>query len=198
MGHYFLNDNNIESNVKKLKYTFKGKVLDLETDRGIFCKDHIDFGTNILLNNLPEFKGSLKVVDVGCGYGLIGLCIAKAYPEFEVNMIDVNQRALDIAIKNARFNKIGNAKIFESDVYKNVDEHFDVIITNPPIRAGKSVVHEIVINGYEKLNTNGRIFVVIQKKQGAPSLIAKMEEVYDEVNIINKEKGYFIIEGCRR
>lgn len=198
MGHYFLNDNNIESNVKKLKYTFKGQVLELETDRGIFCKDHIDFGTNILLNSLPDFDGDLKLIDVGCGYGLIGLCIARAYPRFEVTMIDVNQRALDIAIKNSKFNKVKNVEIFESDVYKKVDGYFDVIITNPPIRAGKSVVHEIVISGYEILNSNGKIYVVIQKKQGAPSLIEKMEEVYDEVNVINKEKGYFIIEGYKK
>lgn len=195
MGHYYANDINLDSNIKKVSYTFKGNTLTLNTDNGVFCKDHIDFGSNVLLKSLPDLSGLKSALDVGCGYGLIGLSVAKGYPNLSVDMVDVNLRAISLSINNKSLNTIKNAEIFESNIYQNVTKKYDVIITNPPIRAGKSVVHGIVIGGIEHLNDNGSIYVVIQKKQGAPSLIEKMEECYSEVNVINKEKGYFIIEG---
>ena len=199
MGHYFLNDNNIKSNIRKLGYTYKGKEIKLSSDSGVFCKDHIDFGTNVLLQSLPNFiQEKNDILDVGCGYGLIGLSIASVYPESNVDMIDVNLRAIELAKENGRVNNLKNVYIFESNVYENVNKEYDYILTNPPVRAGKNVVWDIVIGGYNRLKNNGKIYVVIQKKQGAPSLIEKMEETYEEVNVINKEKGYYIIEGAKR
>ena len=195
MGHYYTNETNLVSNIQKVSYTFKNQRLTFNTDSGVFCKDHIDFGTNVLLNSLPDLSGASDALDVGCGYGLIGLSIAKGYPNLFVDMIDVNLRAISLSINNKGINGINNVNVFESNIYQNVDKKYDLIVTNPPIRAGKSVVHGIVIDGYNYLKESGAIYVVIQKKQGAPSLIEKMREVYSEVNILNKEKGYFIIEG---
>ena len=198
MGHYYTNESNLISNERVLKYTFRNNTLILKSDTGVFCKDHIDFGTNVLLNSIPVFENNSRILDVGCGYGLIGLSIAKSNGTYSVDMIDVNKKAIGLSLENKKNNLITNALIFESDVYENVNEaEYDYIITNPPIRAGKSVVHDIVLNGYSHLKSCGKIYVVIQKKQGAPSLISRMEEVYSEVNIINKEKGYYIIEGIK-
>ena len=165
MGHYFTNDINVTSNIKKLSYTYKGKKLELESDSGVFCKDHIDFGTNVLLNSLPDFNRFSSILDVGCGYGLIGLCLASAYPELKVDMVDINLKAISLALSNKKINKINNANIFESNIYQNVNSKYDCIVTNPPIRAGKNVVDGIVLGAKEYLNDNGYIYVVIQKKQ---------------------------------
>lgn len=193
MSHYYTNDNNLKSDVRFIEYTYKGNVIKYAVDNGVFSKDRVDFGTNVLLNSLPEFKNNAKILDVGCGYGAIGLPLAKSNKTFEVDMVDVNLRAIELVKKNITYNIINNAVVFESNLYDNVNRKYDYIISNPPIRAGKDVVHGVVIGGYDHLNDGGEIIVVIQKKQGAPSMEKKMEEVFGNVSILNKENGYFIL-----
>ncbi len=197
MSHYYETDNNLKSNINVIDYTFRGNVIKYYTDNGIFSKQRVDFGTNILLNNLPIFNDNSSVLDVGCGYGTIGLAVAKSNKTLCISMVDVNLRALELCNKNIKLNNITNAKCFESNAYENVSEEFDYIITNPPIRAGKSVVHNICLMGNNYLKKGGKIYIVIQKKQGAESLIKAMNEVYN-VNVLAKESGYFIIEGCKK
>jgi 16S rRNA (guanine1207-N2)-methyltransferase len=135
-------------------------------------------------------------LDVGCGYGPISLSLSRHF-DGDILGIDVNPRALELARENKEINEIDNVTFKESYIYEGIDQKYDSIITNPPIRAGKSVVHDICIGGYEYLNNLGEMWVVIQKKQGAPSLIAKMKEVYQKVNVVKKSKGYYIICGIR-
>lgn len=193
MGHYFINDETLGSKKKKLTYTFLGVNVELFSDLGVFSKDHIDYGTNVLLNNL-EIKDNVKsVLDVGCGYGIVGISIAKKFSEKEVKMIDVNERCIKLTNENIKINKLVNASCSLSDLYESVSERFDMIISNPPIRAGKDIVTKVVTDGYNHLNEGGSIWVVIQKKQGAPSLKNKMEEVFGNVKVIAKDKGYYIL-----
>ena len=138
-----------------------------------------------------------SVLDVGCGYGTIGLAIAKGYPDLKVDMVDVNERAVSLTKNNIVYNNLRNVNAFVSDLYSKVTSTYDCIISNPPIRAGKKVVFGVVEEGYRYLNENGVIYVVIQKKQGAPSLFNKMNEVYGNAEIINKEKGYYIIKSVK-
>lgn len=197
MSHYYQNDPNLKSNPKEVYYDFRKEKIKLLTDSGIFSKERIDFGTNLLLNILPDSLDNLDILDVGCGYGIIGLSVAKRYKKSRVELIDVNERAIEIAKENAKINNITNAKIYLSDAYESVDHFFDVIITNPPIRAGKVVVHKIILGSVNYLKDNGKIYLVIRKSQGAPSLIKEMEKVFSKVEIIEKKNGYYILEGCK-
>ena len=197
MNHYYTNNADLKSEIRIVKYTYKGNTLSFKTDSGVFSKEHIDFGTNVLLNSLEDLNGYINLLDVGCGYGTIGLSVAKAYDNLKVDMVDINERAVALANLNAKENNINNANAKVSNVYEAVKDTYDVIISNPPIRAGKRVVFEIVEKAYEHLNKNGFIYVVIQKKQGAPSLINKMKEIYGNIEIINKEKGYYIIKSVK-
>ncbi len=197
MSHYFIDDKNLKSDIKELRYTFKNNNIIFKSDSGVFSREHIDFGTNVLLNSLEDLNNIKSVLDVGCGYGIIGLSIAKAYQNIDVQMIDINEKAVLLADINRRYNEINNAKVCQSNLYENVNGKYDLIISNPPIRAGKKVVFAIVEEGKDFLNDNGIIYVVIQKKQGAPSLYNKMMEVYKNVEIITKEKGYFIIKSVK-
>lgn len=197
MNHYYTNNTDLKSEIRTIKYTYKNATVSFKTDSGVFSKEHIDFGTNVLLNSLEDLSTYKKLLDVGCGYGTIGLSIAKAYNHLLVDMVDINERAVRLANLNAKENKIDNAVAITSNIYENVRGTYDVVISNPPIRAGKKVVFEIVEKAKEHLNLNGFIYVVIQKKQGAPSLINKMEEVYGNIEIINKEKGYYIIKSVK-
>lgn len=194
-NQYFENNTNLKSQEHEIKYYFRGTTFSFIADNGVFSKNTIDFGSSLLLKEIVINAKVEKILDVGCGYGPIGLTIAKFNPNSYVDMIDVNYRAIDLAIKNANLNKINNVKIFESNIYANINSSYDLIVTNPPIRAGKKVVHEILLDGYNYLNNGGSLWCVIQKKQGAESAIRALQSKYQEVIVHSKEKLYYIIEA---
>jgi len=196
MSHYYINDPNLRSEIKEIAYDFRGEKLKLKTDLGVFSKDRVDFGSNLLLNTLDEELDGKDILDVGCGYGVIGLSIAKRYKTANVHLIDVNKRAIELARMNSLENKIENVNIYESNIYAKVEAKFDLIITNPPIRAGKIVVHSIVLGSVDYLKAGGAIYVVIKKNQGAPSLIREMEKIFN-VSILEKKNGYYILKGVK-
>ena len=166
-NHYYSNKPETESKPRQWKFTLLGFEFKFETDAGVFSKSEVDFGSRVLIDafEMPEVEGD--VLDVGCGYGPIGLSIAKANPERFVHMMDVNTRALQLAEKNASINGVQNVRIFESDGLSNVgDVKAAAILTNPPIRAGKETVFRFYDGAFEKLINGGELWVVIQKKQG--------------------------------
>lgn len=191
MSHYFINDDKLKQLNITFDYTFKDNRLIFHSDSGVFSRNRVDYGTNILLNNLPSLA-NYKIIDVGCGVGVIGLAIAKAYPNSEVTLVDINSKAVELSVKNAEANKIKNVSVIESDIYSNVIGTYDVIISNPPIRAGKKVINKIVEDGYNKLNFNGKIYLVIQKKQGAPSMREKLITIFHNCEEIAKKNGYYV------
>ena len=197
MGHYFINDPNLKSNKKQVKYTFLGKEIILNSDNGVFSKDRIDFGTNVLLNSLEDLSAIKTVLDVGCGIGIIGISLAAKYNNLNVQMVDVNEKAVSLTNENIILNKLKNCKSYISNVYSEVNDSFDMIISNPPIRAGKDVVHKIASEAKDHLNDKGFFYAVVQKKQGADSFKKKLEEVYGNVEIVNKDSGYIIFKSIK-
>lgn len=200
MNHYYTNNENLEHHYETIDFTLRQMKMVFTTDNGVFSKKTVDFGTRVLLeafdaSQLPE--GAL--LDVGCGYGPIGLTLAKT-EERLVDMVDVNERALDLTRGNARLNHVTDeVHIFHSSVYEEVTKKdYAAIITNPPIRAGKEIVHQILSGAYEHLQTGGELWVVIQKKQGAPSAQKKMAEVFGQCEIVTKKKGYFILRSKKQ
>jgi 16S rRNA (guanine1207-N2)-methyltransferase len=138
------------------------------------------------------------VLDVGCGYGPIGISAAHLAPKGHVTMLDINSRAVELARENALHNGIRNVTVMESDVLSALEgQKFDVILTNPPIRAGKAIVHQIFEEAYRHLNEGGTLWVVIQKKQGAPSAAAKLESLFPVVEEVGKDKGYRIMRATK-
>ncbi len=192
-NQYFENNEKLKSDIRTIKYYFKKNTLLFDTDNGVFSKGGIDFGSHTLLETLPELDDKKTLLDVGCGYGAMSLSLAKKYPSLRVDMIDVNLRAIELAKSNALKNNITNVAVFESNCYDKVREKYDVIISNPPIRAGKKVVFEILSGSYEHLNEGGELWVVIQKKQGAESSLKHLKTIYQNVEVVNKSGGYWII-----
>jgi len=196
--HYYSRSQNVSSDPNYWDFTLKENKFRFKTDNGVFSKKEVDFGSRVLIEafTYPEVDGD--ILDVGCGYGPIGLSIAKETMDRKVHMVDVNERALALAKENAALNQIGNVVIYESDRLLQVKGNkFASILTNPPIRAGKKVVHDIFEQSYEHLVNNGELWVVIQKKQGAPSALEKLEQLFQEVDVVDKQKGYFIIKAKR-
>lgn len=196
--HYYTSKPSTASNQRNWNFSLRGETFSFTSDNGVFSKKEVDFGSRLLIEEfvLPKIDGML--LDLGCGYGPIGLSLAKAFVNRQIVMVDVNERALELSEKNAVINGIDNISIYKSDVFSNVTSNgFAAILTNPPIRAGKKVVHQILEESYGRLVTGGELWVVIQKKQGAPSAIEKLEAVFEEVEIVAKRKGYYIIQAKR-
>lgn len=193
MAQYF---DNVD--LKSELRTFDVKIFDLvlkfNSDNGVFCKDRLDFGTRLLLESIPWNEIGDSILDVGCGYGPIGI-IASKLTDDSVTMCDINRRALHLAEMNCKDNDV-SATVVESNCYENIQLRFDCIITNPPIRAGKKIVYEIVFGAKEHLNDNGLLFLVIHKDQGAKSLLKDLEKEY-EVEVLEKNKGFFVIK-CKK
>ena len=192
MGQYFDNDK-LPSKMVKTDAFILGKKITFFTDNGVFSKDGLDFGSRLLLETIPLEEVGGKVLDMGCGYGVFGITLNKIL-SCSVDMVDVNLRALHLSEINAKENKCSNLRIFESFTYSNVDSKYTTIITNPPIRAGKKVVYDIVMNAKNYLEDDGKLFLVIRKEQGAKSLIKDMQDNGYKVDILEKKSGFFILK----
>lgn len=192
MSQYFDNDKNVKSEKRLIKFNFNDREYSIYSNNGVFSKDKFDFGTRVLLENIDINSLSGKVLDLGCGTGVVGIILGTINKNISIDMVDVNERALNLARENIKFNNIDN-NIFVSDVYSNVIEKYDYIITNPPIRAGKEVIRKFLLGGKKYLCDNGILYFVMRKDHGVKSMIKELEEVY-KVEVVNKEKGFYIVK----
>lgn len=189
MGHYFINED-LEHNKKIIKVIIKNEDFSFITDNGVFSKKGLDFGTRTLLENLDYKNINGKILDFGCGYGSIGIIVSK-FTGLEVDMLDINKRSIELAKENSKLNK-AKTNIFESNIYENVQDKYDYIISNPPIRVGNEILYKILFEAKDHLNDNGKLIIVVNKDQGAKSLMEKLKKFYN-VNLIAKNKGFFVI-----
>lgn len=190
MSYYFDNEQTSPSKEKNIKVYINDQHFSFITDNDVFSKKGLDFGTRTLLESLDLTKINGKVLDFGCGYGPIGIFLA--HNNIDVDMLDINKRALTLAMKNANINS-AKVNIFESNLYENVKTKYDYIITNPPIRVGKEILLSILFGAKDYLNSDGHLIFVVHKDQGAKTLAKKMEEKYI-VSIVNKNKGFYVID----
>lgn len=193
MNHYFTNSD-LVSNRKENTVIIKDKQYKFLTDNGVFSKKGLDFGTRTLLETLKLDTIKGHVLDFGCGYGPIGIYI-KDNTEAIVDMVDINKRSIHLAKENAKINKV-EVNIFESDIYSNVTQQYDFIITNPPIRVGKKILYEILFKAKEHLKENGELWLVISKDQGAKSLLKDLATEYN-ATLVEKNKGFYIIRAIK-
>lgn len=196
MNHYFTDNRHLSENRKEISFRFWCFTLRFITDNGVFSKDAIDFGSRVLLDTLYNRKElGARLLDVGCGYGPIGITLKTAFPESEMTMIDVNPRAVELAKENATLNHV-EANILVSNVYEEIiGNTYTDIITNPPIRAGKKIIYQIFAEAHTHLNNTGCLWVVIRKAQGALSAKEYIASIFGNCEIIKKEKGYFILKA---
>ena len=190
MGQYFDNEK-LPSKMVKTSCTVLGNSFVFYTDNGVFSKDGLDFGSRLLLESIPLEEVGGKVLDMGCGYGVLGIVLNRL-TQCSVDMVDVNLRALHLAKLNVEKNQSIHINVFESNTYQNIQSKYSCIVTNPPIRAGKKIVYDIVMNARNYLERDGKLFLVIRKEQGAKSLIVDLKKFYN-VDIIQKKKGFFIV-----
>ena len=196
MSHYFVNDNSVKSDKRNLYFEFKGVNFRFTSDNGVFSKNEIDDGSALLLKTYIENGKVGRTLDVGSGVGLLGIVISKTN-NCEVDMLEINKRAVDLCEENMSYNGADKCNVYESDIYEKANGMYDVVISNPPIRAGKKVVFEILEKSKEYLNDCGELWIVIRKNHGADSAKKKLVEVYGNCECVKKDKGFYVLKSIK-
>ena len=191
---YYTREPESESRPAACAFTYRGRELHFMTDAGVFSRGELDTGTRLLLEALPaQLTG--EILDLGCGWGPIGISIGAAMPETRVTMADVNLRALSWSRENAKRNGV-QAEVLESDGFSAMgDRSFDAVVTNPPIRAGKQVIYQMFADARAHLKPAGSLFLVIRKQQGAESCIRYLKTLYASVEKLDRSGGFWVLEA---
>ncbi|MBQ4343530.1 MAG: class I SAM-dependent methyltransferase [Erysipelotrichaceae bacterium] len=190
MGHYFEENPQTAHNRKEISFRFSSVNYTFVTDSNLFSKDKVDTGTQILLSAVAKYGTGKKVLDLGCGYGVVGVVLNRMFG-CDVDACDVNRRAVECSVSNAQRN---NAKVraVVSDGFENLVDKYDDIVLNPPIRAGKAVIYRLFEESFDHLNEGGHLWIVIRKQHGALSAQKKLEEIFRSVKLVDRDKGFHV------
>jgi len=199
MEHYFSENPMSDINENVIDETINDFKLRFITGSGVFSKNGIDYGSRLLIETfLDDFSDESGIIlDMGCGYGPIGLFAAAAFKNSHVEMADINERSISFAIKNINQNKIKNAEAFISDGFSEISKKYNAVLTNPPIRAGKNTVFSFYEGAFNHLKDGGAFYCVIQKKQGAESSQRKLTELFGNCENINRKSGYRVLKSIK-
>lgn len=189
---YFDNNENLISKKREISVLLNDTKYTFISDNGVFSKGEVDYGSIALLKVLLKLDFTGNILDIGCGYGTIGLILAKNFPECNFLLSDVNIRACALARENKKSFGVKNVEIIESDIFQNINKNFDYIVTNPPIRAGKKVIYSIFEQSYHHLNQNGSLFIVIRRSHGAESAQKFIHSVFGNCELLKKDKGFYV------
>ena len=199
MDHYFIHKEHQKEDFFEFSWNFFGTNFTFNSSSDVFSKNCVDYGTYVLLKtikNQVDIFGS--VLDIGCGYGPIGIVLASMFCDAKFTLSDVNQTAVDLSIQNIQKNNIKNVvQIVKSFAYENISDSFDFIISNPPIKAGKDVLMNILLGAYERLNDGGSLIFVIKKKFGENSVKKALESKFQKVEILERDSGYYVLIATR-
>ena len=191
--HYFSENPSALSDKRSMEITFRGYTLRFDTDAGVFSKGRLDPGTELLLSALPsDFDG--RALDLGCGWGAIGAFMARMWPRAEIILTDINERATELARANIEKNRL-RADVLRGDGLFHIPGQFDLIATNPPIRAGKAVMYRLFDEGIEKLRDGGALYVVIRKRQGADSAKRFLADRMAKVETVARGGGFHVLKA---
>ena len=196
MAHYFDLDPTLASRQRLIEYFIDGRSITLVSDNGVFSKNKIDEGSFAFLKVIVPLRLSGKILDLGCGYGPIGLTIALTSPKARVDLADINTRALALCEENAkRLGLSPRVTILQSNIYENIEGTYDSIVVNPPIRAGKIVTYAMYEGALAHLIDGGSLYIVIRKNQGAPSASKYIEDLFGNITLLKRDKGYYVYQA---
>ena len=175
---------------RKLELVFRNQRLVFFTDAGVFSKDGLDEGTRLLLDACVNAISG-RVLDLGCGWGALGIIAKKLRPDCDIVLSDVNERACDLTRENALVNGV-KASVYCGDGFETIPGKFDWILFNPPVRAGKQTIYSLFEECAKRLNRGGRLAVVMRKQQGALSALARLQTLFGQAQLVCRHKGFHV------
>lgn len=188
MEHYFSKKPKSTKKDRTINYITKDINIVLFTSSSVFSKNKVDKGTDLLIRESRIFNGA-KILDLGCGYGVVGVALSKIHPKSKIVMSDINERALTLAKKNLELNK-SSAEIVRSDLFDKINGKFDVILCNPPQSAGKKLCIKLIEDSVKYLKKNGILQLVARSKKGGKHLSDIMKENFGNLEILGRKSGY--------
>jgi 16S rRNA (guanine1207-N2)-methyltransferase len=196
--HYYSSNPEAAHDRQRITTELRGRTFTFITDSAVFSRDRIDHASRLLIEAM-QLDPDATVLDIGCGYGPIGIVAATLAPQGYVHLIDVNARAIELARENIELNRIGNAAARVSDGFAALPDDlvYDAILTNPPIRAGKAVVYGLLDAAADRLTPGGALWVVVGNKQGADSLQRHLEEKYADISVAERQSGFRVLRAMR-
>ena len=196
MAHYFTDNSSLRSDPKEFAYSFDNEKFTFTTDVGVFSKGEVDFGSELLIKNVYKKSIGELCLDLGAGYGPVGIIVKRFNPDVEMDAVDVNSRATELNKLNAEINKT-KITVYLCDDILTLHKTYDTIMLNPPIRAGKKVIYDLYEKSHQILKDGGSLYIVIRKKQGADTSYNKLKDIFKEIEIVAKAKGYVIIQAIK-
>jgi len=196
VSHYFTDNRNLAENRKVHSFRFSGYSFTFTTDNGVFAKAGVDYGTEVLLECAANENLHGALLDLGCGYGVIGIVLKRLCDDLDVVCCDINPRAIELTEINCVSNAVSCAAV-ESDGFQAIQGEFNFIITNPPVRAGKQVIYKMFEDAKDRLCEGGVLLAVIRRKQGAESALRKLQEVFGNCETVARDKGYWVLRSER-
>lgn len=196
--HYFTLKPTSKMELNLISTHLRGRYFKFWSSSGVFSKGHIDPGTRLLVESmvLPE-EG--YVLDIGCGYGVIGIVAATLNPKLHVIMVDINERAVKLAKRNIRLNNVANAEVRRGNLYEPVRGMlFNCILSNPPISAGMDVVEAIITEAPKYMNEGALIQIVVRSKIGRERFKKLFERTFGNFTILAREGGYRVLMAEKR
>lgn len=194
--HYFTNNSTLQSERKSFTYVIDDNEFKFTTDIGVFCPDYLDQGSEVLIKSTYKQNLIGNFLDLGCGYGPIGIVIKRFNPDIDLYMVDINDRACELAKVNLKQNKV-DGQVFREEDIENLHVLFDTILLNPPIKSGKSNIFSLYEKSFSCIKEGGRLIIVISKRHGAMSSLKKLKELFNSAEIISHKHGYQIIEAIK-
>lgn len=199
MEHYFIAKDHKPEDIFEISQKINDKIYYFDSCDDVFSKNCVDYGSFVLINTILKTQKLYgEVLDIGCGYGPIGIVLADNFKNANFLLCDVNKTAVDLARQNLKKNMITNIKnVVISDCYSNINQTFDFIVSNPPIKAGKQTLLNILVGAYDKLNNGGKLIFVIKKKFGEDSIKKKLSQIFAKVEVLKRDSGYYILEATK-
>ena len=198
--HYFTVHPESKHDRSQFTVTIKGREFVFQTDAGVFSRERLDPGSRLLIEALELTEVSVPL-DLGCGYGPVGLAISRELPARQVYMSDLNSRAIELTKENARLNGISNVVIKQGDGLSpwrellNAGLSFDLVVTNPPLRTGKQTVLELFRDAYHHLTPDGSLWAVIRTNQGAKSYLRELQTIFGQAEVVAIKGGYRVLRA---
>ncbi|MBW3015353.1 class I SAM-dependent methyltransferase [Candidatus Woesearchaeota archaeon] len=187
--HYYSEEQSSKFKIEKIKAFLRGKDFEFYTSSGVFSIKKVDKGTETLINNCI-LKDGWDVLDLGCGYGVVGIVVKEIFGSCNVVMTDINRRAIKLAIKNLELNNV-ECEVLQGNLYDPVKgKKFDTILTNPPYAAGRDLCFKIIEESVGFLKKGGLLQLVARHQKGGKMLKSKMLDVFGNVEEVAKKSGY--------